>query len=233
MHKKIIGFLLLLLCSATLSAGIKFSPIQLYIENSKKQRSTTVNIESTGLKYSKIYEISAFKWQQNERGDDVLVEDKTLLFNPRTFELKPESKQIVRIGFSQPLTGTERQQAWRVIFKEVTPVEDTSSINFLFNFSLPLFTEKHSAPQLNVNLEKVNGLAYLKVGNKAKSHAKIVEVIVLDNLNNEVLKKDFTQYVLSGNEIKFEIGEIKTTGNLKLKIKVEEYGEYLEYPISA
>ena len=100
MHKKIIGFLLLLLCSATLSAGIKFSPIQLYIENSKKQRSTTVNIESTGLKYSKIYEISAFKWQQNERGDDVLVEDKTLLFNPRTFELKPESKQIVRIGFS-------------------------------------------------------------------------------------------------------------------------------------
>ena len=49
----------------------------------------------------------------------------------------------------------------------------------------------------------------------------------------EVLKKDFTQYVLSGNEIKFEIGEIKTTGNLKLKIKVEEYGEYLEYPISA
>ena len=25
----------------------------------------------------------------------------------------------------------------------------------------------------------------------------------------------------------------KTTGNLKLKIKVEEYGEYLEYPISA
>ena len=71
------------------------------------------------------------------------------------------------------------------------------------------------------------------MGNKAKSHAKIVEVIVLDNLNNEVLKKDFTQYVLSGNEIKFEIGEIKTTGNLKLKIKVEEYGEYLEYPISA
>ncbi|WP_216935064.1 MULTISPECIES: molecular chaperone [unclassified Acinetobacter] len=233
MHKKIIGFFLLLLCSATLSAGIKFSPIQLYIQDFKKQRSTTVNIESTGVKFSKIYEISAFKWQQDERGEDILVEDNTLLFNPRTFELKPESKQIVRIGFSQPLMDTEKQQAWRVIFKEVTPVDDTSTINFLFNFSLPLFAGKQLPPQLNVNLEKVNDLAYLKVDNKAKSHAKIVEVIVLDSNNNEVLKKDLTQYVLSGNKIKFEIGEIKTTGNLKLKIKVEEYGEYLEYPINA
>lgn len=231
MHKKITGFFLLLLWSLTVSAGIKFSPIQIYIQDFKKQKSTTVNIESTGLNVSKIYEISAFKWQQDQNGEDLLVEDNTLLFNPKTFELKPESKQIVRIGFSQPPENLEKQKSWRIVFKEVTPVDDASTINFLFNFSLPFFAGKQLPPQLKVNLEKINNRAYLNVNNLAKSHAKIVEVILLDSKNKEVLRKDFTQYVLSGNKIKFELGEVKATGDLKLKIKVEEHGEYLEYPI--
>src|SRR5690606_36227335 len=126
MNIKLIGLLIMLLYSASLSAGIKFNPIQLHIQDFKRQKSTTVNIESTGLSTSKIYEINAFKWQQDEKGEDVLIEDKTLLFNPKTFELKPESKQIVRIGFSQPPSDLEKQQSWRVVFKEVTPIQDES-----------------------------------------------------------------------------------------------------------
>jgi P pilus assembly chaperone PapD len=233
MIKKIIGFSILFLFSFSLSAGIKFSPIQLYIQDFKRQKSTTVNIESTGLSTSKIYEISAFKWQQNEKGEDVLLEDNTLLFNPKTFELKPESKQVVRIGFSQPPLNLEQQQSWRVIFKEVTPVDDNSSINFLFNFSLPFFAGKQVTPQLNIDLQKINELAYLNVNNLSKSHAKITEVIVLDSKNNQLMKKDFVQYILSGNKIKFELGELKQNGDLKLKIKVEDHEGYLEFPVKA
>lgn len=228
---KLIGLLIMLLYSTSLSAGIKFNPIQLNIQDFKRQKSTTVNIESTGLSKSKIYEVNAFKWQQDEKGEDVLVEDRTLLFNPKTFELKPESKQIVRIGFSQPPENLEKQQSWRVVFKEVTPVAEESAINFLFNFSLPLFAGKVVPPKLSVDLHKINNVAYLNIINSENSFAKITEVVVLDNKNNELLRQDLALYVLSGNKIKFELGEIRTGNIAKLKIKLDEQAGYLEFPV--
>ncbi|ATO18698.1 hypothetical protein BS636_02985 [Acinetobacter sp. LoGeW2-3] len=232
MNKKIIGFLIVFLCSMSLSAGIKFNPIQLNIQNFKKQKSTTVNIESTGLSSSKIFEINAFKWQQDESGNDILVEDNTLLFNPKIFELKPESKQIVRIGFSQPPINLNQQQAWRVVFKEITPIKDKSTINFLFNFSLPLFAGTVTPPKLNVDLQKTNNLTYLNIKNTANSFAKITEVIVLDDKNNELLRQDVALYVLSGNKVKFELREMKTGNAVKLKIKLDEAG-YIEFPVKS
>ena len=231
MMKKIIGFCGLLLWSLSVSAGIKFNPIQLYIQDSTRQRSTTVSVESTGLKKSRIFEISAVKWKQNQQGEDILEEDKTLLFNPKTFELKPESKQIVRVGFSQPLANINQEQTWRIIFKEVTPIEDDSSINFLFNFSLPLFAGKQVNPKLNLKLEKLDNQAYLNIDNVAKSHIKIVEILVTDNKNKEILKKKLGQYVLGGNRIKLELGEIANNNELKIKIKTDKDEKYLEYSV--
>lgn len=231
MNKKIIGFFLLFLVSTSLFAGIRFTPIQLYIQDFKKQKSTTISVESSGVASSKIFEINAFKWTQDEQGEDILVEDNTLLFNPKTFELKPESKQLVRIGFSQPPLHLKKQESWRVVFKEVTPIENKSNINFLFNFSLPLFAGEQLPPQLDIKLEKTNNSAYLNIDNTAKSHAKITEVVVLDNKNKEVFKKDLTLYILSGNKIRYNLGDFKNNNSeLKLKVKVEEYG-YLEFPV--
>lgn len=230
--KKIIGFFGLLLLSLSVSAGIKFNPIQLYIQDSTRQRSTTVSIESTGLKKSRIFEISALKWKQNQKGEDILEEDKTLLFNPKTFELKPESKQIVRVGFSQPLSNIDQEQTWRIIFKEVTPIaEDSASINFLFNFSLPLFAGKQANPKLNLKLERHENQAYLNIDNLAKSHIKIVEILVTDTKNKEILKKKLAQYVLGGNTIKLELGEITNNNELKIKIKTDKDEKYLEYSV--
>lgn len=231
MMKKIIGFCGLLLWSLSVSAGIKFNPIQLYIQDSTRQRSTTVSVESTGLKKSRIFEISAVKWKQNQQGEDILEEDKTLLFNPKTFELKPESKQIVRVGFSQPLANINQEQTWRIIFKEVTPIEDDSSINFLFNFSLPLFAGKQVNPKLNLKLEKLDNQAYLNIDNVAKSHIKIIEILVTDNKDKEILKKKLGQYVLGGNRIKLELGEITNNNELKIKIKTDKDEKYLEYSV--
>lgn len=225
------GFWGLFLLSLSVSAGIKFNPIQLFIQDSTRQRSTTVSIESTGLAKSRIFEISAAKWKQNQKGEDILEEDKTLLFNPKTFELKPESKQIVRIGFSQPLTNMNQEQTWRIIFKEVTPVEDDSSINFLFNFSLPLFAGKQATPKLDLKLEKLDNQAYLNIDNLAKSHIKIVEILVTDNKDKEILKKKLGQYVLGGNQIKLELGEITNNNELKIKIKTDKDEKYLEYSV--
>src|SRR5690606_8564684 len=117
MMKKIIGFCGLLLWSLSVSAGIKFNPIQLYIQDSTRQRSTTVSVESTVLKKSRIFEISAVKMKQNQQCEDIIEEYKTLLFNPKTFEIKPENNQFVRVGFSQPLANITHELSRRSIFK--------------------------------------------------------------------------------------------------------------------
>ncbi len=67
MNIKLIGLLIVLVYGASLFAGIKFNPIQLNIQDFKRQKSTTVNIESTGLSKCKIYEVNAYKWQQDEK----------------------------------------------------------------------------------------------------------------------------------------------------------------------
>lgn len=231
MNGKVLSFFILFLCGFYASAGIKFTPVQMNIDDFKRQKSTTVNIESTGISTSKIYEINAFKWEQNDKGEDILVKDDTLLFNPKIFELKPESKQLVRIGFSQSPANLKKEQAWRIIFEEITPVVDKSNLTFLFNFSLPLFAGKQVSPKLDVNIQKTSNTSYLNINNVADSHAKLIEIIVLDQNNKEIVKKNIVQYILSGKKVVVDLGDISVNGKLKLKIKLEDQAEYLEFPI--
>ena len=134
MFRSLIFILLGVVWTLTAHAGIQFSPIQMYLKDPTRQKSTTVVVESTGLSTSKLFEVLAFKWSQDNKGEDILIEDESILFNPKIFELKPESKQLVRVGFTQPpVLATEG--TWRVIFKEVTPVAENTAINFLFNLS--------------------------------------------------------------------------------------------------
>ncbi len=53
-----------------------------------------------------------------------------------------------------------------------------------------------------MDLHKINNIAYLNIINSENSFAKITEVVVLDNKNNELLRQDLALYVLSGNKIK-------------------------------
>lgn len=65
----------------------------------------------------------------------------------------------------------------------------------------------------------------------ADSHAKLIEIIVLDQNNKEIVKKNIVQYILSGKKVVVDLGDINVNGKLKLKIKLEDQAEYLEFPI--
>lgn len=232
--KKIILFLILSSLSFSLIAGIKFTPIQLYLGNKgKQQRSATVVVESSGVDSVKIFELSAVKWEQNEKGEDVLVEEKNILFNPKIFELKPESKQIVRVGFSQPFSSQdlEKEQTWRVIFNEVTPVLDDEAINFQFNFSLPLFVGKQDKTNLDVKLRTENNNMLVDVKNMSKSHAQITDIKLVDSNNKDLIQKSFNRYLLIGQKYTFDLGVMNNKHNdrIKVKIKTDKDGDLLEY----
>ena len=86
-------------------------------------------------------------------------------------------------------------------------------------------------PKLNLKLEKLDNQAYLNIDNVAKSHIKIIEILVTDNKDKEILKKKLGQYVLGGNRIKLELGEITNNNELKIKIKTDKDEKYLEYSV--
>ena len=230
MFRSLIFILLGMVWIETAYAGIQFSPIQMYLKDPTRQKSTTVVVESTGVSASKLFEVSAFKWSQDKKGEDILTEDESILFNPKTFELKPESKQLVRIGFTQPpVSPTEG--TWRVIFKEVTPVAENSAINFLFNFSLPLFVGPQEDPKLSVNLKKADVSQVLFIENMGSSHVKLTEIQVIDAKGATMTKMALSQYVLGGNAIEIPLAGLKTNGEIKIKIKTEDDEKYLEFMI--
>lgn len=232
--RKIVLFLVLSSLSFSLFAGIKFTPIQLYLgDKGKPQRSTTVVVESSGFDRAKIFELSAVKWDKNEKGEDILVDEKNILFNPKIFELKPESKQIVRVGFSQPFTKEEleKEKTWRVIFNEVTPISEGEAINFQFNFSLPLFVGKQDKTNLDVKLRSENNSMLVDVKNMSKSHAQITDIKLVDSNNKDLMQKSFNRYLLTGQKYTFDMGMVKNKQNdkIKVKIKTDKDGDLLEY----
>lgn len=230
MFRSLIFMLLGVVWTLTAHAGIQFSPIQLYLKDPKRQKSTTVVVQSTGVSASKVFEVSAFKWSQNKMGEDILSEDESILFNPKIFELKPDSKQLVRIGFTQPPVS-ENEGTWRVIFKEVTPIADNTAINFLFNFSLPLFVGHQQDPKLSVIMKKANLSQTLYVENMGTSHVKLTELQVVDAKGVTMTKMALSQYVLGGNTIEIPLVDLKTNGDMKIKIKTEDDEKYFEFMI--
>ena len=101
----------------------------MYIFNDKKQKTTTLTLESINEVEKKIFEVKAFKWDQNDKGEDVLEKDDTLIINPRNFILKPNGKQVIRVGFNRPIVSVldgREEGAWRIVIEELPqPVKES------------------------------------------------------------------------------------------------------------
>ncbi len=204
----------------TIYAGLKITPIQLYISNMKKQRSATVTLDYTESDKLKIFEVSAVKWVQNSKGEDVLEPDSTVVINPKNFVLQPNSKQIIRVGFTQ-IQPKKAEETWRIIFNEVAPISEESAVSFLFNISVPLFVGPQEKVKLSFN-PVYNGTQFsLNVKNTTNTHVQIKKITILDEKKKEVAVSEEMKYLLNNQQQNFNFGEIKL-GNLnKYKLIIE------------
>ncbi len=57
----------------------------------------------------------------NAQGEDVLEPEQDILINPKNFVLQPNAQQVIRVGFSRPLSKEEmaQEKTWRIVFKEI------------------------------------------------------------------------------------------------------------------
>lgn len=190
------------------NAGVSVDPVQMYIQNPTKQRTTTLTLESKDETEKRIFEVKAFKWTQKDNGENVLEPDNSLIINPKNFILQANGKQTIRIGFNRPVESVlegQQEGTWRVIVDEIPQAVKESSVNFLVSFNLPLFVGKQEDIKLNFNVENNK----LIVKNNAKSHIQIANLKIVDANKKEVFKTETMNYLLANKSASYDLNNIR------------------------
>jgi len=219
--KKIIAILVSSMFYMSVSnAGVSVDPVQMYIQNPTKQRTTTLTLESKDETEKRIFEVKAFKWTQKENGENVLEPDNSLIINPKNFILQPNGKQTIRVGFNRPIESIlsgQQEGTWRVIVDEIPQAVKESSVNFLVSFNLPLFVGKQEDVKLNFNVENNK----LIVKNNAKSHIQIQKLFVMDKNKKVVAESADMKYLLALGKNHYDLGTAPILGANNYKVVVE------------
>lgn len=189
-------------------AGVSVDPVQMYIQNPAKQKTTTLTLESKDESEKRIFEVKAFKWMQKEDGENVLEPDNTLIINPKNFILQPNGKQTIRVGFNRPaesILNGQQEGTWRIMVDEIPQAVKESSVNFLVSFNLPLFVGKQEDVQLKFNVENNK----LIVKNNAKSHIQIANLKIVDSNKKEIFKTETMNYLLANKSTSYDLNNIR------------------------
>lgn len=214
-------------------AGVSVDPVQMYILNQNKQKTTTVTLELKDEPDNKIFEVNAFKWTQNEKGEDILELDNSLIINPKNFVLQPDKKQTIRVGFNKPIEAVlnnQQEAAWRIMIDEIPQAVTESSVNFLVSFNLPLFVGKQDDINVKFNI-KNNQLNML---NQAKSHIQVNNLKIVDSNKKEVFQGGTMTYLLANIRHVFDLNGTKVTDPHKYTVQffTDKNDNMVELPLS-
>lgn len=199
-------------------AGLSISPVQLYLGEKSKQKSTTIVISSKDFTTSKTFEASAVRWAQNEQGEDIFEPDPNMIINPKNFIIAPDSKQIVRVGLNQAVVNNDHpEKTWRIIFQEVAPPAQDNTVNFLFNISVPLFVGRQTPIKLDIQPKLNTPGLNLSIKNDSLSHIQISKITLLDANKKEIETNYEMKYLLPQSRYHF---------NFKKNIPVVDFGKY-------
>lgn len=232
MKKLFLLIMAMMLASQSAFAGLKISPIQLFISEKTKKRSVTLTLDAKAVPAAKIFEMSAVKWTQNANGEDILEPDPSVIINPKNFVIQPDGKQIIRVGFSQALGAMNLNQegTWRIIFSEVPAITQETAVNFLFNISVPLFVGKQDKVNLVVEPVIENKRLLMQVKNNADSHIQILKITLLDQNKKQVISSSEMKYLLAQQQYQFDLGETRLGDikNYQLLVETDKSDQPLE-----
>lgn len=213
-------FALLTLIQPEAHADLTISPVQLYISGDRQQRSTTATLNTKGEKTDRTYEISVFRWTQDEQGNDVLTPDTDLVVNPKALILLPESNKVIRFGFRQSIAAMNLKQegTWRVKFSEIPSPLQKTGMSIALNFSVPVFVGNGFQPDMSFHFvkdEKNNTVLMAK--NSGKAHFQITKFSIQD-ASGKVLKDiDTMKYILPDRQVSIPMDGFNTTSIKGLK----------------
>lgn len=156
-------------------AAVTVSPVELQL--GKSSPIATLRLKNTSTTPIS-YQVQAYRWLQHE-----LQPVDSLIVSPPIFTIKPQSTQVIRIGFDK-LQLTEQQRAYRIIAKQLPSSTAKNAphkkINLLFNLSIPLLVEPQGVAkrQLQASVVNQSGHSYLRLDNQGNIYMSIEKINV-------------------------------------------------------
>lgn len=164
------------------------------------------------------FQVSAKEWNQDEKGKDVYMETKEIVFFPKVMAVEGNSQRAIRIGLKTPPSA--REKTYRLFVEEIPVPKKTpdvklegkkiqAGVTIAFRFAMPIFV-KPLKPQESYVFDKIDmskGSIKAIIKNTGNVHIKLsaVKFSGKDAEGKEIFSKEVAGwYILNGLSFSYE-----------------------------
>lgn len=138
------GWVAMVLLAVSLNgAAATFGLTPMRVELSAASPTAIVTVNNSGDAPVTI-QVQAYSWTQPD-GNDVYDESRGFIISPPIFTIAPGAAQIVRVAL-RGKAPADVEEAFRLIFREVPPTEESSTDRALFHIALNMNIPMYLAP---------------------------------------------------------------------------------------
>ena len=163
------------------------------------------------------FQVSVQEWNQDEKGKDVYLDTKEIVFFPKVMAVEANSQRAIRIGLKTP--PSPKEKTYRIFVTEIPVPKKTpdvkiegkvnAGLTIAFRFSMPIFV-KPLKPQESYVLDKIEmskGAVKAIVKNTGNVHVKLRAVKFSGKAadGKELFSKEVAGwYILNGLSFSYE-----------------------------
>ena len=188
---------------ASAAGGVAIDPVNVVM--TPGQAASTLTIANRSDREIS-FQLRAFAWQQDSKGENQLVRTNELLVSPPLGTIAPGATQIARLVLSR--TPEDRELSYRILIDEIPPPAEAGVVRVALRFSIPVFAEPSgiAAPHVQWRVATQGAHAWLLATNDGARH-QYVRDIALNTSDGRALhlKSDMPPYVLAGSERRWSI----------------------------
>jgi len=207
-------FLMVVFISPAFAADFQVQPTTMDLGAREKSGAFSV-INNSNEKID--FQVSVQEWNQDEKGKDVLVDTKEIVFFPKVMSVDPNSQRAVRIGLKTPPSA--REKTYRLFVAEIPTPKKTQNVELnkkikagvtiAFRFSMPIFVKPLKPQELCVidKIEMSKGKVKAVVKNTGNVHVKLRTVKFSGKAadGKELFSKEVAGwYILNGLSFPYE-----------------------------
>jgi fimbrial chaperone protein len=202
--------LLFVLSLAAPARAANFTVNPLQVSLSPSARSGLVTIKNTSNDELR-FQISAFEWDQDDRGEIKLNSTTSLIVFPQLLTLPPGAQRQIRVGTDTIATGSEL--SYRVFFEELpaSKAATANGVQMRTRVGLPVFVRPAGALNAAIqihDLRAVDSKIAVEVRNTGKAHTSVdsVKIVGLDASGKTIYTNDVAGwYVLANRSTTYEV----------------------------
>jgi fimbrial chaperone protein len=182
------------------------------------------------------FQVSVQEWNQDEKGKDVYVDTKEIVFFPKVMTVEANSQRAIRIGLKTPPSAKEK--TFRIFVQEIPTPKKTdgeakkinAGLTIAFRFSMPIFVKPLKPQEIYVidKIEMSKGTAKAIVKNTGNVHVKLRAVTFSGKATDgkELFSKEVAGwYILNGLSFSYEAAVPKEICGQLAKIEVSAQTE--------